>query len=553
VQIQAPRPDRTRNDPESLLQHAVVVHPLIDQPDEVLMGHTLDAEFTPQALAYWKPSRLTVGLYRVNTRTGKITTEVKDPEMTVDWLCDRRGRARVAVSLDRAAFDDGFYWKDRTQMPALHVYWINDDGSAERIDGIQARVGEEFAAIGVEASGDAFLFRARQQGDRAAVWRYSRTTRQITGPIVENARVDLGGPLASPLDAAASGVFVPEGRGRVHYLEPAFAKLQPTLDEALSEFVNTITSWDRTGQRLMIVSRSAREPGRFYLFDQKTQELNAVFYRGPWLNEWNLAETEPVTIAARDGVPLDCYLTRPPGAQARRKLPLILLVHGGPFGVRDIYEFQPEVQFLATRGYAVLQVNYRGSGGFGAAFEQLAVNQIGLKMQDDLTDAVQWAVAQGIADPARLAIMGSSYGGYAVLRAVTREPELFKIGVAMFAPSDLPRQLGHYRETPEYSYAYAFWSQRVGDAEKDRARLEQVSPVHAVSQIRVPLFIVYGDNDPRIPYAQSADFVRALRAAKKDFVRYAPEGEGHGIADEKARVKTYETLEKFLAQRFPAS
>lgn len=553
VQIQEPGPNRNRNDPASLLQQATVVHPLIDQPDQVLMGHSLAIEFTPRALAYWKPSRLTVGLYRVNTRTGQITTEVKDPEMTVDWLCDRRGKARVAVSLDRDAFDRDFYWKDRTQMPALHVYWINDDGSAERIEGIQARVGEEFAVVGVEESGDSFLFRARRDRDRAAVWRYSRTTRAITGPVVENPRVDLGAPLPSPLDASASGIFMPEGRGKVHYFDPNFARLQPMLDEALGEFVNTIASWDRSRQRLLVVSRSAREPGRFYLFDQKTQELNAVFYRGPWLNEWRLAETEPVTISARDGVALDCYLTRPPGADPRQKLPLMLLVHGGPFGIRDDYEFSPEVQFLATRGYAVLQVNYRGSGGFGAAFEQLAVNEIGLKMQDDLTDAAQWAVAQGVADPARLGIMGSSYGGYAALRAVTREPDLFKVGVAMFAPSDLPRQLAHYRENPEYSYAYAFWAQRVGDAEKDRVRLDKVSPVNAVAKIRAPLFIVYGDNDPRIPYAQSADFVRALRAARKDFVRFAPEGEGHGIADEKARIKIYQALDEFLAKRFPAN
>ncbi|WP_415911048.1 alpha/beta hydrolase family protein [Oleiharenicola sp. Vm1] len=120
-------------------------------------------------------------------------------------------------------------------------------------------------------------------------------------------------------------------------------------------------------------------------------------------------------------------------------------------------------------------------------------------------------------------------------------------------PSDLPRQLEHYRADPEHAAAYAYWSQRVGDAEKDRAWLEAASPVHAVAKIRAPLFIVYGDNDPRIPYAQSADFVRALRAAKKDFVRYAPEGEGHGIADEQARIKIYQALDAFLAARFPAN
>jgi len=553
TQIQAPSTSSSRNDPETLIKRAVVVHPLIDQPDEVLMGHSLSEELTPQTLSYWKPSQLGVGLYRVNTRTGRITTEVKDPEMTIDWLCDPRGKPRVAVSLDREAFDEQFHWKDRSQMPNLHVYWIDDAGRAERIEGIKARVGEEFEAVGVEAKGDSFLFRSRHDRDRAALWRYSRTTKEITGPLLESPVVDLGHALTSPLDAAPVGIFSAEGRGKVHYLDSGLAALQPMIDEALSEFTNNFASWDRSRQRILIASRSAREPKRYYLFDQKTQELSAVYYSGPWLNAWRLAETEPVTIKARDGVDVEVYLTRPPGVEAGRKLPLILLVHGGPFGIRDYYEFQPEVQFLATRGYAVLQVNYRGSGGYGEKFERLAVNEIGLKMQDDLTDAVQWAVAQGVADPARLAIMGGSYGGYAVLRAVTREPDLFKVGIALFAPSDLPRQLAHYRANPDFSYAYAFWTQRVGNEDTDRARLDKVSPINAVNQIRAPLFIVYGDNDPRIPYAQSADFVRALRTAKKDFVRYAPEGEGHGIADEKARIKIYETLESFLAKRFPAN
>lgn len=552
VQIQAPSLGINYLEPAWLLRQAVVVHPLIDQPDEVLMGHTMSEDYSPQALAYWKQTRQSLGLYRVNTRTGKITTEVKDPEMTIDWLCDRAGKARVAVSLDRGAFDADFYWKDRAVLPDLHVYWINDDGSAERIEGIRARVGEEFAVIGVEDGGDSFLFCARRDRDRAAVWRYSRTTREITGPLWENARVDLGAAFSSPLDASPCGIIVPDGRDQVHYFDAAFAKLQPELDGALGEFVNVFASWDRRRQRILIRSHSAREPGRYYLFDQKTGDLTAVFYRGPWLNEWKLAEKEPVTIAARDGVRLDGYLTRPPGADPRQRLPLFLLVHGGPWTIRDGYSFDPEVQFLATRGYAVLQVNYRGSGGYGAAFDRLAFGEFGRKMQDDLTDAAHWAVAQGIADPARLGIMGASYGGYAVLRAVTREPDLFKVGVSMFAPSDIPRQLAHYRMNPEFSFAYAYWTQRVGDAEKDRVSLEEISPIHAVRKIRTPLFIVYGDEDPRIPYAQSADFVRALRAAKKDFVRYAPEKEGHGIADEKARIKIYEALDEFLAKRFPA-
>lgn len=554
VQIQAPPGRLERLEPAWLLVGAHVVHPLIDQPDEVLMAHTLSLDFSPGRLSYWRTDRhFDIGLYRVNTRTGKVTTMVRDPEMTFDWLCDRTGKPRVALSLDRAAFDESFRWKDRTQMPELHVYWIGDDGKADLIPEIHARLTEAFALVGVEDGGTSFLFRSRQDRDRAAVWRYDRTTRAITGPVFESAAVDLGEAIASPLDGGLHAIFVPDGRMQVHYFDAGFAKLQPVIDEALGEFVNVIGSWDRTRRRLLIESRSTREPGRYYLFDQQSGDLTAVFYRGPWLNDWKLAEAQPVTIKARDGVSLAGYLTLPPGADGTKKLPFLLLVHGGPHGIRDHFEFNPEVQFLATRGYAVLQVNYRGSSGYGHAFEELAVGEYGHKMQDDLTDAAQWAVARGIADPSRLGIMGASYGGYAVFRALTREPGLFKVGVSMFGPSDMARQIAHFRDNPEFAYAFTLWSRRVGDPEKDKAALDAVSPFYAVNRIRDPMFIVYGDNDPLIPYAQSADFVRALRAAKKDFVRYAPEREGHGIEDEDARVKIYQALDEFLAKRFPAN
>lgn len=553
VQIQAPPGRLERLEPAWLLVGAQVVHPLIDQPDEVLMAQTLALDFSPDRLSYWRKDRhREVGLYRVNTRTGRITTVVPDPEMTFNWLCDRRGKPRVALSLDRAAFDESFRWKDRAQMPQLHVYWIEDDGKAELIPEIRARLTEAFALIGVEDGGASFLFRARREDDRAAVWRYDRATRAISGPVFENGAVDLGDSISSPLDAGLHAMLVPDGRTKVHYFDAGFAKLQPVIDDALGEFVNVVSSWDRSRRRLLIESTSTREPGRYYLFDQQTGDLTAVFYRGPWLNDWKLAESQPVTIQARDGVKLAGYLTLPPGVDGTKKLPFFLLVHGGPHGIRDHFEFNPEVQFLATRGYAVLQVNYRGSGGYGHAFDELAVGEYGHKMQDDLTDAAQWAVARGVADPARLGIMGASYGGYAVFRALTREPELFKIGVSMFGPSDMARQIAHFRDNPEFAYAFTLWSRRVGDPEKDKAALDAVSPLYDVGRIRAPMFIVYGDNDPLIPYAQSADFVRALRAAKKDFVRYAPEREGHGIEDEDARVKIYQALDEFLAKRFPA-
>jgi len=251
-----------------------------------------------------------------------------------------------------------------------------------------------------------------------------------------------------------------------------------------------------------------------------------------------------VTLRARDGLRLHAYLTLPPGRDARG-LPSVLNVHGGPWA-RDTWGYDPEAQWLANRGYACLQVNYRGSTGYGKDHINAADREWGGRMQDDLSDAVAWLVERGTADPARIAIYGGSYGGYAVLSGLTRTPDLFACGVDIVGPSNLVTWMNTI--PPYWKPFEAILRRRVGDPATEEAFLKERSPLFHVDRIKVPLLIAQGKNDPRVKREESLQIRDALQRAGKrvEFVEFADEG--HGFARPENRIRFYAMAEKFLAE-----
>jgi len=269
-----------------------------------------------------------------------------------------------------------------------------------------------------------------------------------------------------------------------------------------------------------------------------------------------MARQEPILFKARDGLEIHGYLTRPMHAPAG-KLPLVVAIHGGPFGFRDSWGFNPENQFLASRGYAVLQVNFRGSPGYGPAFERAGWGQWGLKMQDDITDGVSWAIEQGIADPRKVCIYGASYGGYAALMGLIKTPELYRCGIAYAAVADL---VGLYRQgTQRYSnLAYYFyadqlnqrraWFRRaIGGDLDESGPLSGRSPTHLAERIKAPLLIAHGGRDWTVPYRDHAYLLRnelEKRGRKIDWV-FAEQG-GHGFVAPPMVGELYRRMEDFL-------
>ncbi|MEM1434436.1 MAG: S9 family peptidase, partial [Pseudomonadota bacterium] len=333
-------------------------------------------------------------------------------------------------------------------------------------------------------------------------------------------------------------------------LDPEFAPHLDKLTGALGGSLQFVAS-THDFKQLLVYSDQAQVPGAYFRYNLEQGELEPLFTTRPELEGQPLQPTEPVTIEARDGLRLVSYLTRPAqqgGATDPGPAPLVLLVHGGPWA-RDSGGFSAMRQWLANRGYAVLNVNYRGSTGFGKAFLNAAIREFSGAMHEDLIDAVSWAVAEGIADPDRVAIMGGSYGGYATLVGVTFTPDAFACGVDLVGPSSLVTLVESF---PDYwaPLLENSWFKFVGDPaeEADRADMLNRSPITRVAAITVPLLIGQGENDPRVTKLESDQLVAAMQARELPVTYLNYPDEGHGFVRPENRLSFWATAEGFLAQ-----
>jgi dipeptidyl aminopeptidase/acylaminoacyl peptidase len=337
-------------------------------------------------------------------------------------------------------------------------------------------------------------------------------------------------------------------RLHLHFFDDRRRKIQEFLDERLPGYENHLTSHSRDETKYIVHSASDRTMGSYHLLDMAAMELTKLFDISPWLDEEKLAPMEPVSYSSRDGLEVGGYLTLPVGCD-RRNLPLVVNPHGGPW-TRDGWGFNPEVQFLANRGFAVLQVNYRGSAGFGRRFLESGFRQWGLAMQDDLTDGVRWAIDEGIADPQRIAIYGGSYGGYAALSGLTKTPDLYSCGVSYVGVSNLFTWIA---AIPPYWKPYLeMLYEMVGHPDKDGERLRETSPFFNADRIKVPLLVAQGANDPRVTKQESDQIVEALRGRGVQVDYLVKENEGHGFSNEENRFEFYRAMERFLAEHLTA-
>jgi dipeptidyl aminopeptidase/acylaminoacyl peptidase len=285
-------------------------------------------------------------------------------------------------------------------------------------------------------------------------------------------------------------------------------------------------------------------PVYWYTYDRATKQATLLFSNQPALEQYTLAKMQPVSFPARDGMTLHGYLTVPVGVEPKN-LPLVLSVHGGPWG-RDVWGYQPHTQHLANRGYAVLQINFRGSTGYGKAFVNAGDHEWAGKMHTDLIDGKQWAIAQGIADPAKVAIMGGSYGGYATLVGLTFTPQEFVCGVDIVGPSNLLTLLATI--PPYWAPLKTLFTKRVGDPDTQEEELKARSPLFLADRITKPLLIAQGANDPRVKQSESDQIVEAMRRNGQPVEYLVFPDEGHGFARPENRLKFSAAAEAFLAQ-----
>ncbi len=361
--------------------------------------------------------------------------------------------------------------------------------------------------------------------------------------------VDFGGAVFHPGTDELLATFYVGDKARVYPQNETAAKFWSNLKQALPEGEIGISTISDDMTKVLCSVSSDVDPGSVYLFDSATGKATLQYRSRPELPSEHLAPMKPVSFTARDGMTIHGYLTLPRGMEAKN-LPVVMYIHGGPWA-RDYWGYEPYCQFLANRGYAVMQVNYRSSSGYGKTYSNAGNREWGIgAMQHDVTDAVQYLIAEGIADPAKVAIFGGSYGGYATLAGVTFTPDLYACGIPYVGPSNLITLIESF---PEYwkPFLEGSWYKKVGnpDVESDRQDLIARSPLFHCDQIKVPLLVVHGANDPRVKQHESDQIVVALRQKGKAVEYIVAPDEGHGFRAPDNRKALAVAMEKFLAKQ----
>lgn len=348
--------------------------------------------------------------------------------------------------------------------------------------------------------------------------------------------------------------FLTDAHG-TRWIDPRMGETQKTIDAAMPATINTVTCTSCLSSRFLLVhAESDRQPARFFLFDPAAHKfIGGVGDARPRIDAKQMGQRDFFRYRARDGLEIPVYVTLPPGRKKDERVPLVVLVHGGPWVRGGSWEWDAEAQFLATRGYAVIQPEFRGSIGFGYDHFHAGWHQWGLAMQDDLTDAARWAVAQGYADPVRIAIGGASYGGYATLMGLIKDPEVFRCGFELAGVTDIGLMYSIvWSDASDEALKYGMPT-LIADPEKDAAQIAETSPLKSAQRLTQPLLMAYGANDVRVPITHGTKFRDAVAHTNRNVEWHVYNGEGHGLRQDEHRIDYWRHVEAFLDRCFSAS
>ncbi|WP_420137887.1 alpha/beta hydrolase family protein [Sphingomonas sp.] len=403
-------------------------------------------------------------------------------------------------------------------------------------------------SIRFNGPGGAGLATSNRQTGRFAVYEYDPGTGTLGKPVFEHPKVDIDRLVLETDSRTVTGIAYEDDRPRIKWLDADQAKLQSQIDRTFPNTVNTMTSRSRDGNLVVVQTRGPDSAGMSYLFDRKARTMKGLLPAFEDRGALPLSPVRSFVYNARDGLEIPGFLTLP-STKSAQALPLIVMPHGGPFA-RDHWDYDPYVQFLASRGYAVLQPQFRGSTGYGRAFVEKGYGQWGAAMQNDLLDGIAALARQNMIDPKRVCIMGISYGGYAAEWASVRDSAHYRCAISLAGVSDLRAQL-RYDRSQFYAKRYAVaWEKKVqGEEGRDLAAF---SPLQQQASITIPILIAHGEADDNVPAVQSHRLVNALKKRQAVVESYFYKGEGHGLADEKNNADFLSHVEAFLAKYNPA-
>lgn len=481
-------------------------------------------------------------VYHMQLATGDLRLVAENPGNIQGWVTDHEGALRLATTTDG--------------VNTAVLFRETEDDEWREVASYDFK--EAATPIGFTFDNQRVWVSSNVGRDKAAIFEFDPATGEHGELVFEHDEVDVSSLITSHARKCTVGVSYQTDKQHFKFWDARRAALQEFVDAALPCKENRLASFSKDETRYVVYSGSDRTYGSYSLLDAPYDEsapgshenfvLRPLFDLAPWLKEDELAPMTPIRFTARDGLTIPGYVTLPVGrsvGDGGAALPLVLNPHGGPW-VRDSWGFNPEVQFLANRGFAVLQVNYRGSTGYGREFMEKSFGQWGLAMQDDLTDGVRWAIEAGLADPGRIAIYGGSYGGYATLSGITKTPELYKCAVDYVGVSNLFTWIEAF--PPYWRPFLEMIYEMVGHPERDEERFRATSPLFHIDKIQCPLFVAQGANDPRVKQEESEQIVGALREREIDVEYLLKEDEGHGFHNEENRFEFYRAMERFLDQ-----
>lgn len=469
--------------------------------------------------------------YRLNLDTGELTLLAENPGNWQGWTTDHDGRLRAVTAIVDGVNTQLLY-RDTEDEPFRPVLTTNFKDMVSFMD---------------FTPDNRYVYAASNLGrDKVALVLMDPRTCEELEVLYEHDRYDFASISYSRKRKKLLAVYCTGHKEPIrHYFDADEEAFRNRLKAHFPDRRFGVADSDKAEEHFLIYVGGDRTRGAYYYYDAPTNTATLVAEPAPWIKEEEMVEMHPVTYTTRDGLEIEAYLSLPAPftPETARNLPVIVNPHGGPWA-RDCWGFSSEVQFLCNRGYAVFSMNFRGSTGYGRRFLEASYGQWGLKMQDDITDGVVWLKEQGIADPARIAIYGGSYGGYAALAGVAFTPKLYACAVDYVGVSNLFTFLQtippYWRPMLDMMY------EQVGHPEHDRERLAATSPALHADRIRVPLFIAQGANDPRVNKAESDQMVTALRERGIEVEYMVKEDEGHGFHNQENRFDFYRAMEAFL-------
>ena len=497
-----------------------IIDDLEDIPTEVIVGLN---KRNPQIF----------DAYRLNIETGELEIIAENPGNIEDWMTDHDGKLRLAIAVASDGLTREVLYRETEKDPFKIILTVDYT--------------ETFSPYLFTFDNKNLYVLSNIGRDKTALVEFDLTEVKETNLLFEHPDYDLSGVSYSKKRKVLTGCSFTGAKTERHFFDETAKKRFEYLTQKLPGYDFGFTGITKDETKMMVRTYSDRSLGAHYFYDETTGELTKIADVSPWIDENQMATMHPITYTSRDGLTINGYLTLPVGYTMKnaKNLPVVVNPHGGPWA-RDYWGFNPEIQFLANRGYAILQMNFRGSTGYGKDFWRKSFKQWGQSMQDDITDGVEWLINKGIADKNRIAVYGGSYGGYATLQGLVKNPDLYVCGVDYVGVSNLFTFMNTI--PPYWELMRKMFYEMVGDPVTDSLMLAENSPVLNADRIKVPLFIAQGANDPRVNKAESDQMVEALKVRGIDVQYMVKDNEGHGFHNQENQFDFYRAMEIFLKE-----